>query len=233
MTVFVTGNSHVAALAAAAPDSAGLTVFPLGNGRVEKRPFSERTSHGVALTAPEYAANLRAHAGRDELDPADTWGLLMVNSNSRIYRHRMWHEYAPAGHPGRPLSHGVVSAIVEADHQHVRTFLDQLADAGVDFFTISAPPPRRDLADERGLAPDTLLAVDALARSIWSTWVTDRGIACVTPPPEVADDEGFLRPEFAQATTASGRRDIHHANRAYGELMVHRIRDHVSGRSAP
>lgn len=232
MSVYVCGNSHVAALAASAgPD---VTVFPFGNGRHERERFSRLGDGVVHLTPQQYADNVARFTGHDALTRDHTWGLLMVNHNARIYRSPMWLRHAPwqvARPRQRPVSDDLLRTMIERDQAGVRLLFEDLQAAGIDCFAISAPHPRRDgAAVGKGIRPAVIAHIDRVARTVWQEWLDERGIALVTPPPETVNQAGMLRDRFAQATLGDGRADPHHANEEYGALMVQRIREHLAAR---
>jgi hypothetical protein len=240
--LLITGNSHVIALADAlaekqpqgrVTDPIEAKVFPLGNGRFETRTFSrvnpDGDGAGVEFTVGPYAASLRRHTDRDAIAPVpgERWGFVLVNHNARIYRHATWltHEPASVAAAGKqPVTQGVVRRAAERDHKGVRAFFKHLQTAGVDFFAISAPPPRRDHpAVGWGVRPEVIAHIDRTARQVWSEWLDAQDIAMVPPPEGSADAEGFLLPELASQRIHKERRDKHHANAAYGAQQLRQI----------
>ena len=236
MTSFLCGNSHIVALAEADGTPSDLTVFPLGNGRHERRKyFSKLTGGGVGFVPPQYSENVEHYTGSPVITPGATWGFLNVNHNVRIYNNDMWRKFRPSELPTidgqTPVSADLLTAIVERDQWGVRRFFTQLQDAGVDFFAVSAPFPRQDgAAVRRGIPRDVIAHIDTLARRVWSDWLGERGIALVEPPPETATPKGFLKRPYGAGLASGGERDPHHANADYGALMLARIRAHLNGR---
>jgi hypothetical protein len=57
--------------------------------------------------------------------------------------------------------------------------------------------------------------VDRLYRETIADALTARGVVDVPPPRITMDDRGFLLPQYAV-----GGDDPHHANGAYGELLI-------------
>ena len=240
--LLITGNSHVIALADALsegqatgrkPESINAKVFPLGNGRFEIDTFSRVETNGdtpgVRFTVETYAASLSHHAGRDRIAPVEgeRWGFVLVNHNARIYRQATWLTHEPASimtARKQPVTQGLVRRVAERDHRGVRTFFEHLQDAGVDFFAISAPPPRLDHpAVRRGVRREVIAHIDGTARQVWAEWLDDRGIAMVPPPENSTDADGFLLPELASRRIHMGKRDRHHANAKYGARQLGQI----------
>jgi hypothetical protein len=131
------------------------------------------------------------------------------------------------------VSGGVLEAMVRTDQTGVRTFFLQLLEAGVRFFAISAPPPRRDHpAVARGVPLETIAHIDGVARAIWRSWLREKSIPLVDSPPEARDGDGFLLPEFSQTQVVNGVRDAHHANSDYGRLLWPEILAHANALQA-
>jgi hypothetical protein len=236
MTTYLCGNSHIVALAKAEGTASDLTIFPLGNGRHERwKTFSRREGDGVAFLPDQYSENVEHYTGSPVITPGATWGFLNVNHNVRIYTNEMWLQFRPAALPAvdgfTPVSADLLTAIVERDQWGVRRFFTQLQDAGVDFFAVSAPFPRLDgAAVRRGIPRKVIRHIDKVARRMWSGWLGERGIALVEPPPETANPGGFLQRPYGAGRASGEPRDPHHANAAYGALMLERVRDHLKER---
>jgi hypothetical protein len=243
MTVFLCGNSHVSVLARAngqagradAEPSGGILVFPLGNGSFERTPFSASRDGGVTFTEPSYNANLRRFTGREAITPGpDFWVFLLGTHNARVYREQVWRTHEPAEiAQGRavPVSRAVVTAIFDEDAKHILTFLRQVKAAGIDAAVLSAPWPR---ANHRciltGTRPEVVAGIDAICRARFQTQLAEIGLDFVDAPPETRDALGLLRPEY---NPPEEQHDAHHANLAYAELMMARIRNHLARRGIP
>lgn len=235
--VFLAGNSHMVALRAAAHRHGGFTAFPLGHGRFETTTFSEPAGKGVRFTVPEYAEKLARFADQETITPGfGTWGFLQINHNARVYQHPCWRRFEPASLARRgstPVSDSVVRAIIDEDHTGVREFFEQLSTAGIDFFAISGPPPRRDhYAIEAGTRAEVVQHIDRLAREIWASWLATRQIDVVDPPEDCVDGDGFMLPEYTRKLMGDGQPDPHHANEQYGDLMIAKISAHLGTRAA-
>lgn len=233
--VLLAGNSHIVALRTAAHRRGGVRAFLLGHGRYETASFSERSGAGVRLTAPDYQENLHRSTGLATITPGQgAWGFLLVNHTARIYQHPCWRRFEPAAVARKgchPVSEAAVHAMVVEDHSGVRAFFEQLRDAGVDFFAISGPPPRRDHhAIAEGTRPEVVQHLDRFARGVWASWLAAAAIDVIDPPQESVDDEGFLLPQYARERMRNGERDPHHANEQYGDLMITKIQAYLGCR---
>ncbi|MBN8189911.1 hypothetical protein JF540_24805 [Salipiger thiooxidans] len=227
----ITGNSHTIALNQGlrqVPEAAGVTVFGLGAGVYETEAFSATEAGRVVLTQPVYAENLVRFTGQDHIAPDRLWGICMGTHNPRLYGDRIWTGAAApsalAGDGQRPVSSGLIDRMADEDQRHIRAFLTQLKDAGIRFFVISAPPVRADHQNiVRGADPEVLLEIDRRSRARFRGFLDGLGVDFVDFPPETADAQGLLRPEYAAGLLKNGKRDPHHGNAEYGALMLRRI----------
>ncbi|MGV8988265.1 MAG: hypothetical protein ACOH2H_18495 [Cypionkella sp.] len=237
MTVYVGGNSHCGALKLGMPLVKGadeaLTVNAFGGNTLEAEPFSEIRDGRVEFTSRPYAKTLQSFTGKGYFDSDDIWGICQGTHYNRFLKNPLWRGPAApsaiATPKQRPISDGVLDAIIEADQAHVRTFIGQLKKTGVPVFAVSCAPVRRDgSAAGLGVPPEVILAISSRARDQFLAWLEAHDIAFVGPPPETMDADGFLLPEYCQGMIEKlGLPDPVHANAAYGALMVQRIMDHV------
>ena len=235
MTVWLCGNSHVVALqrGLAAREVSGLplAIFPFGNGRWETMAFSAVSAGRVVLTHPEYATNLEKYTGRQHVGGDDLWGLCLGTHNARVYRADFWIDAEPsavARDGARPVSDGLLDAMILQDQHHIRAFIAQLVEAGVPHFVVSCPPPRRDhQCFDAGTRHQTVAYIDRRARELFRGWLAERRTAFVDVPPETVSEDGFLKPAYNAPDWPNGMKDPHHANRDYGVQMIDRVIDHV------
>lgn len=242
MSVFLCGNSHLGALIkgynALARDNVvkgtEVTMVPFGAGAHETRSFSRTVKGGVALTREEFRRNLQQRAGVDLIVNEHLWGFCMGTSYSRVYRDRFWRRSKPSEiSKGReqPISKALLAAMIEADQRYVMKFFANLSQAQIPYFVISCPFPKKghkQSVDRVGL--DVISYVDNLARETFKSWMSDKNVDFIEPPVECIGDDGFLRAEFEQQFTKSGRADTHHANEEYGKLMLHKVLDYIAAR---
>nr|WP_319383835.1 hypothetical protein [uncultured Roseibium sp.] len=231
MSIYVTGNSHVGALAQgfasleSKPDD--MKIFALGSGAHELTEFSERQGVQVVMRNPDYAKNLFAQTGLKGVGQNHVWVFVMGSHNSRILRGHFWRNAAPSTlqmEGKRPVSEGLLTAMIEGDQEKIRDFLSDVKRVGARFLVAACPPTRRDrFCDEQGIPVEVLRYVNGRACDAFFQWVTEQEIPLVRPPEECMDENGFLRSEYTKFKTASGSPDPHHANAAYGELMTSQI----------
>lgn len=229
MTLYVCGNSHTRALRSGASyleeheGAAPMVVFPLGTADNEAAPFSEIQNGQVVLINDRFRKKLKQFFGFSTFEPEHRWGICLGNHNSRIFRNKGWLTSAPAwlNIKGKtPISEDLFQRIVENDQVHIRRFFDQLIETGVRPFVISAPWPIRPDPELTGIKVphDVIKAIDTRARILFSEWLAERDMSIVTPPVETADEDGFLKPEFAK-----GGNDPYHGNGAYGRAMMRKV----------
>lgn len=235
MTVYITGNSHVAAIANGAKLRAeplkGVKLLPLGNGAAENRPFSVFSKGRVEFTDPTFATSTRRLAGGDPFARDNTWVFMIGTHTSLLFRDGFFKDARPLEMlaPGyRPVSQQLLDAMIDDNQFHVKRFIEHLLMANARFSIASCPPLRRDSASVRNCgAEDIARHVDSLARARFRSWLDAKGVAFIEPPPDACDADGFLLDELALKVTKSGLRDPHHANEIYGAKMMDRILESV------
>ena len=65
--------------------------------------------------------------------------------------------------------------------------------------------------------------MEARSRARLKRWLHTHGVPFIDPPLGSVTEEGFLRPEYNAPDLPDGRRDPHHANQAYGALMMRQV----------
>ena len=228
MRLVILGDSHTKALSdalAAAPPRTDIEIAckPVCSGTAFRQPIHDVAPDGVRFLDPVYRKRLAILSGSQHFvaSPDMCYGLMMGFHTAGIYRHPSWATYAPselAPKLGlRAVSSQVIGAIGLDRQRNVLAFFDALRAVGVNFFAISAPPPRRSHPCLRqGISPATLLTVDRLARQACRDRLQQAGIPILSPPEETVDPDGFLLPSYEQKEKG----DYHHANAAYGAIML-------------
>lgn len=231
MTIIIVGNSHVGALHRGASQIDGaldkLKIAPFGGGKHQRTAFSVEKKGRVEFSDKYSRHILQDLTGRAYFDPEDVWGICMGTHNSPIYRDAFWRTAVPPGVPGpkkRPLSSAVLNEIILQHQVHILTFLKQLKQNGLRVFVVSSPNPRRDsTAANRGISLATIQTIDRAARRSFEEWLRAMDIPIINPPAETVDADGFLKDEFAQHVSPTGKPDGSHANADYGKLMVAKV----------
>lgn len=204
------------------------------------QPFFAADDRELRLTDPVGVKRLAEVSGKAAFRAGDReWALavFLAFTTTMLVRDITWQEFRPVdcstSRAGTPLSSQVIRALVLKHFEHIIAFHRALAGLGAPVIAVSAPPLRRDdLAIVRGADPDVVLAVDRLARGIVGEALREAGIPIVEPPPEAYRTEPparFLHDAFAERHAD----DTHHANQAYGALMLDRVLDHALALQRP
>lgn len=234
MKLYVTGDSHVGALAMGRnrltpeqlPATVSLAARTLGNGFYLSQPFWDAGSGALRFTRADYAEALRALTGRDSIAPQpDTvFGFCMGFHAARVYRDPLWRQFGPACLPederGMPVSAGALDAIFDEDQLHIVGFLAEARRIGVRCIVIASPPPHRGhpcIAE--GTSAATVIELDRAYRARAMARLDALRMPYVLPPERAYAPDGFLHPQFRAGMPDD---DPHHANPAFGHAMLTR-----------
>ncbi|WP_426957651.1 hypothetical protein [Muricoccus radiodurans] len=235
MRLALIGDSHVVALGNALTRDrdallAGSGVSDAVFGKVFSfpqllKPFFAVERGGVRLVERGPAGSLERVLGPGLLGPArpEIFGISMAYTTSLLLWSLQWQTHRPwrACPEGfQPVSDGVVRAMAEEHFRHILGFIAALRDQGLRLFAVEAPPPREDHPYVgRTISAEAMLAVDRLARGRVREALDGMGVETVgVPDPAYGGVPGrsFLAAPFR--SLAEG--DYHHANEAYGALML-------------
>lgn len=228
MKILLTGDSHLAALhhglkalqaEGRAPAGVSFDLRPLGSAEHSTRPFFEAQPDHLRLTHPAYASRL-PRIPPDPGGPYDAIGLSLPLWSLRPVRALVVAGLAPSpAAPLRPISANAFAASVRGDMQHVLALAEALVARG--YRTCAVAPPRL-FADHpilrRAPVPLVLSMLDR-AQAILLDELARRGVDAVLPPAQCFDDLGLVRPAYRLSDAG----DPHHANAAFGALMIHEI----------
>ena len=230
MKILITGDSHTAALQrglkalraqGALREGVEVSVTPLGGGHVLPTPFWRDAGDHAEIIAPGYRAQFTRLPPQQ---PApDVLGLCMPLWPMRIL-HRMAGEKLALA--DRVADHATVSKavfrqLVQADQQHVLGLIDLFNRIRMPCVALSPPVL---FADHKVLArypAAQALRVFDTYRAIMLTELAARDVPVIDLPPEARQADGFMRPDFRH----DNPQDAHHANAAFGALMIRRLQD--------
>ena len=230
MKILITGDSHTGplnrGLNALRRDKAldpqiALRVKPLGGGHLINTPFWEARGDHIRIVDEEYRQNFK------RLPPwqsdFDAIGLSLPYWPVRlVYRMNVARLSLVAPIAGyQPISRATFRQILRRDQAQVLGFAEALSQCGVRVFAVAGPRLFRDNKVLGALPPDQAQAICAEYFGFMAQELADRGIDIVDVPPETLDQDGFTRPEFRNDNPD----DNHHANPAFGALMIRRIED--------
>lgn len=230
MHLLIVGDSHTGALErgraslearGALPADVALRIVPLGTGARMNRPFWRPAGARAAITDAGYRAHLPA-LPPDGPRP-DAIGLSMPLWTGRVIRALIASDVMPYGidGPGRPISRALLRRLVQGDQQHTLALARFLAGQGHRVFVIEPPGLIRDNRFLLQLGPEALLALWAEIRAQMRAAVTEAGLPVLDAPAATVDEDGFTRSAFRHEDPT----DRHHANAAFGALMVSRALD--------
>jgi len=229
----VTGDSHTTALRAGLdalraageiPAELDLECRNLCSGADLHQPFFTRNRDRVTPIAGQLRQALTLLTGGPGIGPADNtiYGLSMGCQTLRVFKADHWRAYAPwrVAEAATPLSDQVMNLAFADDDRFIFDFFAALQALGVPIFVIASPPPQdQTWAIRRGTRPAVVREIDRLYRQWVTVELARRGVPFLSPPKDVTDSNGFLRPEYQ-----SGRENDHaHANAAYGALVFRQI----------
>lgn len=233
MKVFITGDSHTGALnrglvslsqkGALAPDLS-IHIRPLGGGHLLPTPFFEDAGTHATIIEPEYTKHIA------QLPPAggdfDAIGLSMPLWPMRVVHQLVWDNWSLGEVAGRkPMSKAVFKELVKADQKYVLQLAELLQRSGVKVLAISAPRLFRDHNVLRFIPEAQGLHIFETFRELQCAELKKRKIDIIDVPDACLDADGFMRPEFRHEDP----KDEHHANAAFGELMIQNISRHLLG----
>lgn len=228
-TLRVMGDSHTTALADGwdlmpvdkRDPSFDVQIRGLGSGKHFHRRYFEPTGPDIRWLVGEYVDNFTALTGRPTLSPEDDvlYAMCMSFHTAFIAAKPTWRTSAPwrvAGKLGlTAVSDAVMGEIAREYARHSLDLFDAMLERNIRFFVICSPPIKTDWRPLQAMSPEVALEIDRLFREAISQHLTARGVQFAPPPRATVAPSGFLKPEFAFAED-----DPHHANGAYGKLMM-------------
>lgn len=234
MKTLIVGDSHTAALhkglaslvaAGRSELAARITIRPLGGGHLLPTPFFEDCGDHAAIVAPLYLKNF----ARLPPDAGFTGviGLCMPLWPMRVQHKIVWSDHCLAPTlPGRhPISNAVFRQMVLADQAHVLRLIDLFRRQGILVIAVSGPGLFRDHATVRKLPGHSALQMFQTYRAIMLDQLEARKVPTVDIPRQCLDTEGYMTSDFRNEDPD----DDHHANAAFGALMIDQIDLLVAG----
>lgn len=228
MKLMITGDSHTGCLHLGIQElraqnrfdpEVDISVIPLGGGHLLVNPFFEETDTEIRVTEPEYLPRMATIPPRTP--QFDAIGLSMPLWSLRVVRTLGWAQYALSERVEglRPISGAEFRHLVLTDQAHILRLIEALHRKGHRVFAVAAPTFFRDNPVLRILPPAMAIRMAETYRDIMKAELTARGVDFIDIPAQCRDDEGFMLQEYRYEDPA----DHHHANRAYGALIVRDI----------
>ncbi|GAB4266201.1 MAG: hypothetical protein Kow0013_15110 [Pararhodobacter sp.] len=230
--LLIVGDSHTGALergrarlaeAGALPAGIDWIVVPLGTGAGMNQPFWTPHRGRARLTQRGYRQRMPLIPPEDEV--VDAIGLSMPLWYGRVLRGLIRSGVAPVGSgvAGRPLSRALFAHVVRSDMAFILDLVAFLRDGGLPVFAIEPPGIFRDNRFLLSHGAGDLLALQSAIQAVQRKALAELGVPCVDLPPEATDETGLMRSAFRHEDPT----DRHHANAAFGALMIRRIADHL------
>lgn len=230
MKILITGDSHTAALnrglmelrATGQTDAAvDILVKQLGGGHLLPTPFFNDVGTHAEIADPAYRKSFgflppkAAHF--------DAIGLSMPLWPMRVVHQLVWGDLSLATRSPdrRPISHAAFRQIVLQDQRYVLQLAELLARVGVTPIAISGPGLFRDHAVLRVVTAEHVLAIFNAYRAIMIAELARRDVTIINIPAVCLDADGFMNPDFRH----DDAKDHHHANAAFGALMIQAVQD--------
>jgi hypothetical protein len=190
-------------------------VGQLGGGHLLDTPFWRAEADRAEIVEPIYRQHIKRLPPRD---PVDTLALCMPLWPMRVVRRVVWSDSCLVGlEPGRrPFSHAMFRHAVLMDVRYVLGLFDHLKAIGVNTIAVSGPGLFRDNSALWKMNPNSVLRLFQLYRELVMEELKARSIPIVDIPSECLDDDGFMQSEYRSSTQG----DHHHANAAFGEMMI-------------
>jgi hypothetical protein len=230
----IIGNSHAAALrdglVLLEPEEQRSFEVLGSRGSFEKTVFFKPCSGGVAIVDVDLARRVKKLTGDTVIKPGTEWGFCFGHPGF-LLNTRSWEKYRTsdcavlAEDMKQPVSRGLLQAFVESIFLHVLDFFDCAMRSNISFTVILPPPPiRHGPAISNFSVPlEQVVSIDRMGRQVLTEKGGALGAPVVQAPPESFDADGFLNAQFCAGKRPDGRNDPHHANAAYGKLMLRRI----------
>lgn len=192
------------------------------SGRAFELPFHEGAGPSLRLRVPDEFKHIRIPDGFDLTNLAGdrvfvfSFGVFPV----RLVSSATWRHHAPwrLADGLAPISDGLLREMIWQDAAAPLRFFSDIGD--VRAVAVQAPPPRADhpIIHDLGVRPEIVAAVDSAYRQVMTEKIERLGIEVVAPPASTWH-AGFLRDDLKSERAG----DTHHANRAYGRLMIGEI----------
>jgi len=195
-----------------------------GTGAHLYEPFFAIEGGDIVFTHPHYARRWLKSGNKIPLDPEAIY-VLMAGLNSNAFcLDRTWRRFRPPGYAGEEptVSQALLRAMIANLSRYARGFYLALKERGMRVIAAPAPPPPRGHFIFERHEPAKVIHARQLYLAEMRRFFEENGIPYVLSPPEVADEDGYLKPQFRVGIPEA---DPHHANLDYGELVARDVID--------
>lgn len=225
--VLLVGDSHIGPIRRAFNETPErypwLTFARLGKGGIARTDFFEvdEPASAVRISAPEWNTVVFSRDG-------GRWPDLVVLSlpinSSRILRGFSWDTQVPwqlkQGDDESTLSDALVDGLIDQDSGYATAYAIALAELGLPVAVIEAPRFFEDAPYLNKCRFDVIHHIDTRYRQRVTERLANNGVDVITQPVETIDVRGTTKMDFDNEREG----DIHHANAAYGQIVLEQIR---------
>lgn len=227
MRIFVTGDSHTAALKRGLlrleasgwqPAGVEVTIQGLGNGAHLIKRFFRETGRGARIIEPSFCSSVRdlPFPGPEGKATVYCWSGLF--HFAKVWRDRTWatHRLATTQGSAIPVSRGMLRSTILLWFRHQLGLIDAVVRGGGVVMAVESPRPFRHHPAFQQSRPETIAAVDRFCQQVMLAELAKRSIPLVRIPRECLDEDGFMDTRWRSEREA----DPHHGNEEFGALML-------------
>lgn len=233
---FVTGDSHTGALGRGFKQltSSGwscpgikMDVRGMGSGREMIYPFFKDAGTKAIILDQSYKNKIPQLPLLEQEDGRTVYCWSGLFHFAKLWRNGSWIRSRPAfmRGPGVPVSTALIKNIILHWFTYQLALIDVLRRNGVSILAIESPRPFRHHPSLRLIQPQVVAAVDGYCMGVMLGQLRQRSVDVVRIPSECLDSDGFMLPDWRHELPT----DPHHANAAFGALMIRRICEKLQG----
>lgn len=201
--------------------------WPLGGGGALRRPchIYDKGSASLTTTSPRWENRVFSRETIGSLGAGTMVFLSMPLNTSRILRDYAWYKFAPSdlAETETPLSQGMVESLIDLDVSHALNLTKDLSRVWPDLVVVEAP---RFFENASYLSKHRFKIcqyIDAAYRRRVKATLTKWGIAVLKQPSITVTGAGTTDLAYDNENPL----DQHHANAAYGKLVLQQMLSHA------
>lgn len=225
-TIVIIGDSHIVAFNEAnrEPGEHGAHIIckMLGGGRNVRTEFFKVKTKFLKIVDPEYSKSLRKIPWPPFTENC-VYAFLFGLFGGFAWGDGKWSKLIPfelRKNDGPFASRALIAATIDDHCYWVQSFFLAAQSLKLPFMIVEGPAPFRHRLRPAGIPVETAAFLERTYKSAMKEWLSSRGIPCVEIPKTCLDDVGLMREEFRHENPLDG----HHANTAFGKLMLSQIR---------
>ncbi|PPD40155.1 MAG: hypothetical protein CTY16_18160 [Methylobacter sp.] len=231
MKILITGDSHTSALKLGAdrlisqgglPYGYQVDLKPIGTGGTFTAQFFLDKGDFVEMKNQRNPNLVKRLPVATEEGNYDYYGITGMLHTHRVWRYNnYWTKFTPfcTASDLAPVSTSLLRHIVLNDQQYPLQMIDVLKRAGVKVFVIETPKPYKHHPILEQVDKEVITYIDTFYKSVIKEWLASNGIPVVNIPANCYDADSFMLEAFRNENP----KDSHHANLAFGEVMIKEI----------